>query len=291
VRRPRFELLVWSGLLCATQVAAAPTALTGAYRVGDLGTLDFNVQDGRSVGRYREGGVCGFAPDAPIVSGVFEGSVFVGTAVLCQIGQACEKVKTSPLLAVWHDDSLVASIKLDPSCSSPALTDHRLVFSIATGVPKTKGLDLRELYKTASDKLATGDFVAAREQFQRVLSQDDPTFALGARIGLGVAQVNLKDYGSAVDNLEKATALAQRLKANDVAAEASFNLACAQSQLGRKKDAIASARQAVILGRPGQFVEQLERDDDLSSIRPEPEFRKLVAEARLQRDPRRRSTK
>ena len=234
MRRPRLELLVWSGLLCATQVAAAPTALTGPYRVGDLGTLDFSVQDGRSVGRFKEGGVCAFSADAPIVSGVFEGSVFVGTAVLCQIGQSCEKTKTSPLLAVWHDDSLVASIKLDPSCSSPALTDHRLVFSVATGVPKTKSLDLRDLYKTASDKLAAGDFAAAREQFQRVLAQDDPTFALGARIGLGVAQVNLKDYGSAVENLEKATSLAQRLKANDVAAEASYNLACAPASSRRR---------------------------------------------------------
>ncbi len=291
MRWPRSILLVWSGLLCATQVAAAPTALTGLYRVGDLGTLDFAVQDGRSVGRFKEGGVCGFAPDAPIVSGVFEGSVFVGTAVLCQIGQSCEKTKTSPLLAVWHDDSLVASIKLESNCMSPALTDHRLVFSIATGVPKTKSLDLRELYKAASEKLELGEFVTAREQFQKVLSQDDPTFALGARIGLGVAQINLKEYSAAVDNLEKATSLAQRLKAYDVAAEASFNLACAQSQLGRKKEAIASARQAILLGKPGQFVDQLERDGDLALIRPEPEFRKLVAEARLQRDPRRRSNK
>ena len=48
---PRLRLLVWSGLLCATQAAAAPSALTGQYRVGDLGTLDFSLQDGRSIGR------------------------------------------------------------------------------------------------------------------------------------------------------------------------------------------------------------------------------------------------
>ncbi len=289
--QPRLRLLVWSGLLCATQAAAAPTALTGAYRVGDLGTLDFSQQEGRSIGRFREGGVCGFAPDAPIVNGVFEGSVFVGTAIICQIGQACDKNKTAPLLAVWHDDSLVASIKLDPNCSSPALTDHRLLFSIATGVPKTRLLDLKELYKAASDKLASGDYIAAREQFQRVLSQDDPTFALGARIGLGVAQVNLKEYAPAIENLEKATSLAQRLRANDVAAEASFNLACAQAQLGRKKEAIASVRQAVTWGKPGQYVDALERDDDLSSLRQDEDFRKLVAQARVQRDSHRRSNK
>ncbi len=288
---PRLRLLVWSGLLCATQAAAAPSALTGQYRVGDLGTLDFSLQDGRSIGRFKEGGVCGFAPDAPIVNGVFEGSVFVGTAVVCQIGQSCDKNKTAPLLAVWHDDSLVASIKLDSECSSPALTDHRLLFSIATGVPKTRSLDLKELYKAASDKLASGDFVAARDQFQRVLSQDDPTFALGARIGLGVAQVNLKDYGAAIENLEKATALAQRINARDVAAEASFNLACAQAQMGHKKEALGAVRQAVTWGKPGQYADALERDDDLSSLRQDEEFRKLVAQARVQRDSHRRSTK
>lgn len=289
--QPTLKLLVWGGLLYACSVTAAPTSLTGLYRVGELGTLDFSVQEGRSVGRFKEGGVCGFAPDTAIVSGVFEGSVFIGSAVLCQIGQACEKTKSAPLLAVWHDDALVASIKLSASCSSLALSDHRLVFSLATAVPKVKAPGLRELYKAASEKLSNGDFEAARDQFQRVLSQDDPTYALGARIGLGVAQVNLKDYGAAVDNLEKATNLAQRLKANDVAAEASFNLACAQAQLGRKKDAIASARQAVMLGKPGQYVDQLERDEDLSAIRDEPEFRKLAADARLQRDPRRRALK
>jgi tetratricopeptide (TPR) repeat protein len=252
--------------------------------VGDLGTLDFSIQqDGRSIGRFKEGGVCGFAPDATIVTGSFEGSVFVGTAVLCQIGQSCEKTKASPVLAVWHDDALVASIKLGANCTSPALSDHRLVFSMATGVPKTKSLDLKELYKAASEKLASGDFVAAREQFQRVLAQDDPTYALGARIGLGVAQVNLKDYGPAIENLEKATSLAQRLKALDIASDASFNLSCAQAQLGRKREAIAAARQAVTWGKPGQYIDSLEHDPDLESLRDDDEFRKLVTQAKSHR--------
>ena len=244
----RFKLLGWGGLLWAMQAAAAPTSLTGLYRVGDLGTLEFSQQDGRSVGRFKEGGVCSFAVDAPIVSGVFEGTVFVGTAVVCQVGPSCEKTKTSPLLAVWHDDALVGSVKLEANCSSPALTDHRLLFSVATAVVKVRGLELRELYNVASEKLSVGEFEAAREQFQKVLAADDPTYALGARIGLGVAQVNLKDYGPAIDNLEKATSLAQRLKAYEVAAEASFNLACAQSQLGHKKEALAAVKQAVTLG-------------------------------------------
>ncbi len=291
MRSWRMKLLVWSGVLCATHaVAAGPGPLTGLYRVSELGTVDFVVQDGRSIGRFKDGGVCGFAPDTPIVTGTFEGTVFVGSAVVCQAGPSCEKTKTVPFLGVWHDEGLVGSIKLDASCSSPALENHRLVFSLAGAAPKAaKTVDTKDLFNNASAKLNSGDFAGARDQFVRVLAQDDPTFALGARVGLGVAQVNLKEYASAMDNLEKASILAQRLKADEVAAEALFNLACAQAQLGLKRDAIGAARKAVSLGKPGQYVDQLEHDNDLASLRDDPEFRKLTAEARF--PPKRRPSK
>lgn len=274
--------LILGGLLCAMNVAAAPTHLTGLYRVGDLGTLDFVLQDGRSVGRFKDGGACTFAAETPVVSGVFEGSVFVGTVLICQTGASCEKTKKMPLLGIWHGDSLVASLKLEGSCASPALRNSRLVF-VPANAPKINALELKTQFDDASDKLANGDFAAARAGFQRVLSQDDPTLAIGARMGLGVAQVQLKEYEAAIENLDRATTLAMKLKDFNVASDASYNLACAQAQFGRKREALASLRQAVSLGAPGQFGEQLEKDQDLAPLRTEPEFRKVVAEAKSRR--------
>ncbi len=272
------------GLVCAMNIAAAPTNLTGLYRVGELGTLDFALQDGRSVGRFKEGGACAFAFDAPVVSGVFEGSVFVGTAMVCQTGSSCEKTKKMPLLGIWHAGSMVASLKLEGSCASPALRNNRLVFLPANvQVLKINALELKNQFVDASEKLANGEFASARAGFQRVLAQDDPTLAIGARMGLGVAQVQLKEYEAAIENLDNAAALALKLKDFNVASDASYNLACAQAQFGRKRDALASLRQAVSLGTPGQFGEQLEKDQDLAPLRAEPEFRKVVAEAKSRR--------
>ncbi len=57
-----------------------------------------------------------------------------------------------------------------------------------------------------------------------------------------------------------------------------YNLACAQARAGAKRDAIDSLATALELGLP--FAQQIERDDDLDSLRQEPEFAALLARVR-----------
>src|SRR5438270_7868006 len=126
--------LLFAAALVAGGARAATPTLTGLYRAGELGIIDMQaLEGGRMVGRYKGAGSCRFKPEIQVMSGVFEGDVFLGTVFVCQEGPSCEHEKTFPFLAVLHDGALAGDVKLDVGCSSPGLEGKRLNVGVATG--------------------------------------------------------------------------------------------------------------------------------------------------------------
>src|SRR5689334_1208360 len=118
--------LLFVAAFCATATFAATPTITGLYRASELGIVDMQTLEGRIVARYKGAGSCSFKPEIQVLSGVFEGDVFLGTVFVCQQGPSCEKEKTFPLLAVYHDGALAGDVRLDTGCFSPGLEGKRL---------------------------------------------------------------------------------------------------------------------------------------------------------------------
>jgi hypothetical protein len=271
------------------------------YSAGDLGVLDVASQDGRLSAHYRFGGNCALRSDLEVLTGSIEGGVFVGTVVLCQEGPSCAGQRSYPFLGVVREKSLAGVVKIDAGCMSPALVGRHLLLRPATTTeidearkagprPTPSGaakedasLRIKAALEEGQTKFQQGDYRAAREQFRLVLAYDDANWV--ALFGLGVAQTKLKDPSGAIENLAHAIGIAQKLRIDGkLLAQMHYNVACAQSQLGRRKDALSSLRQAVRQGGGVQFLDDMESDPDLTPIRQDPEFRRMLAEARGARE-------
>jgi hypothetical protein len=261
--------------------------LSGLYRVGEAGLLDFSTQGASVVGHALGGGACAFPAGLPVVTGGFEGSTFVGSVLLCQEGAGCNPQRTVPLVAFSRGDRLVALVKLDRGCSSPAVTDRRLLFRPATPEEVREAQGSRALGAATPDQLGieavkegrghleAGRFQQAREAFDVALRYDDRNYV--ALLGLGTSQVKLQEYDAALDNLQRAQDLARSDGAGDaVTAQVQYDLACVHARQHRKSEALRALAQAAALTGP-ELLDDLEHDPDLEPIRGEAEFRRLVS--------------
>jgi len=88
---------------------------------------------------------------------------------------------------------------------------------------------------------------------------------------LGYSRHNLQDYAGAAQAYEKAVALS-KVKNPTVL----YNLACAYARLTMKEKALASLLEAA--GAGFNQPASLENDSDLESIRPEPQFKTILAQ-------------
>lgn len=291
-------------LLCWSTAWGAP-GVAGLWSAGDLGLIEFSTSDGKVVGKLKRGGACSTRADVQVISGLFEGNVFVGTVLLCQVGPSCEPEKTYPFLAILHEGSLAGEVKLGTSCQSPALKLKRLNITVATAEEKlalrqetssaaqiaaAKPISKRELQEAvekalvqAQKKMKEGDFRAAAQSFERGISYAEDNWA--AHAGLGVAELNLKNTEKALASLQRALQLTKGVKVSDVElGDIHYNLACAQSRSGQRRDALASLTKAIKLLPQGTMAEQLDQDRDLDPLRTEAEFRRLLADARIARE-------
>lgn len=276
----------------------------GPFSAGDLGLLDFSTSsEGRIVGKFKKGGACNFRPDREVISGVFEGNVFVGTVMVCQEGPSCEPEHSYPFLGVWHELSLSGDVKLGSSCRSPGLDLKRLNITAATAEEKlqlrpetnsaaviTKPMNRRELQEAiekslllAQKKLKEGDYHAAAQSFERGISYSEENWA--AHAGLGVAQMGLKNTDKAIDEFQRALQLTRGIKIPDAQiGDLHYNLACALSRAGKNREALTALSKAVKLLAPGSLVDQLDQDHDLDPLRTEPDFRRMLGDARIARE-------
>ena len=164
--------------------AAAPTpVLSGLYSVGELGLVQFSMVDGKVVGKLKSSAQCIFPADTQVVSGVFEGSVFVGNVTLCQTGAGCAVQRSYPMLGVSHDDAIAGWIRLDAPCQSPALDGRSLFFRPATAEEKQKVASESSAAvvagKNKGDPAVQADEASTQHQDQQRLDAERGTNQLG----------------------------------------------------------------------------------------------------------------
>jgi hypothetical protein len=288
-------------LLFPFAAAATPTpVLSGLYSVGELGLVQFSVVDGRTVGKVKLSVECVFPPDTQVVTGVFEGGVFVGNVTLCQTGAGCPLQRTYPMLGVAHDDAVGGWIRLDAACQSPALDGRALFIRPATQEEKQKVAgdssaaalaqkqNNKEPAVLAVEAIAEGQrlvqdakFGPAREKFRQAMELDDVHWQ--AALGFGLTEVKLSHPERSLESFDKALALAQSHKAGPTdLAQIHYNRACAQVAMGEKKGAMVSLRTALKVGGVSNLIDQLTDDPDLNPLRTDAEFRTLLREAQAQ---------
>jgi len=302
---PAQRLLTLALLLGAASAGASPV-LSGIYQVGDLGLVEFSLQNGRVVGKYRGSGSCELGVGTEVVTGVFEGSVFVGTVVLCQDGAGCERQAGYPFLGIWHDDALSGRVKLHTGCTSSQLSGNVLHVAPASAEDKARLFgeasntaeqlaaknktrkqledEARAAIEEGVQKTGTGDYRGARDALTRGLAYFPDNW--NAHNALGVCQTHLGNPSDALTQLERALGLAQKEKAPaGKVAEIHYNTACALVALGKKKDALASLKAAVKAGGADDvLLDSLAHDPDLKALQDDAEFKVFYRDLRIARE-------
>lgn len=291
--------LVLAWVVASALAVAAPTpVLSGLYSVGELGLVDFQIADGKVIGKVKSPLQCDFPTDTAVVNGAFEGGVFVGTINLCQEGSSCPATRTYQMLGVFHDGAVSAWIHLDPGCSSPVLDRNTLYFRPATLEEKQRvlgsnsasavaqKLNKKELAVLAAEALAEGNrlladqkFGPAREKFKQSVEANESWEAL---LGLATAEIKLNRLKESMGYLDRALSVAQGVKANGMQiSQVHYNRACAETAMGDNKAALTSLRTAVKLGGAQLYLDALLSDPDLQKLRGDSEFRRFVADTQI----------
>lgn len=303
------QVTVAVAFFAATMALGATPTITGLYRAGDLGVVDMTTSEGRLVGRYKGTGNCKFKPEMQVVSGTFEGDVFLGTIFICQEGPSCEKEKAYPFLAVYHEGALAGDVKLDVGCASPGLEGRRLNIAVATADDRVmisqdadnsassiagKNANKKELERLAKEssqqgqiKMSERNFTAARNAFERAITYDDSDWKTWSF--LSQAELKLNNTAKALESIQKAVLAAPKSKTrltDQEMGELFYNQSCAQSRNAKKREAISSLRNALKVGDLASLVPSAQQDPDLDGIREEPEFKRVLADAKARKDRR-----
>lgn len=280
--------------------AAAPQELlSGVYSAGELGVLEFGAQDGKVQGKVQHSPHCQFAPGKPIVAGAIEGGVFLGSVTVCQSGANCARERTYPFLAVFHQGALSGHIRFERGCNSPAVKTEWLTLRPAKPEDSQKPTDVLPGNEGEKSEQATQAFnqgqrfiqdqkyARAREQFQQALALGNTRWE--AFMGYGLTEVKLGHPQEAMISFDKALTEAHAAKASPSSfAQVHYNRACAQVAMGNAEEALASLRTALKIGGPSDLIEALTDDPDLNPIRTDPDFKRLVSEALLQHNRKKR---
>ncbi len=294
-----------------TATAHASPSLQGMFRAGELGVVDVTTSnEGRLVARYKGVGKCPFKPEMQVLSGTFEGDVFLGTVFICQQGPSCEPEKAFPFFAVYHEGALAGDVKLDTGCNSPGLEGRRLNVAVATAedrllishddssaasiAGKNATQNKKELEKSAKDastlgqlKMKESNFTAARTAFERAISYDDMDW----RTWSYLSQVELKlgNVAKGLECIQKAMLVAPKSKTkltDQDLGELFYNQACAQSRNGKKKEALSALRNAFRVGDVHSLLEAAQADTDLDLLREDADFKKVLNDAKQKKDKR-----
>jgi tetratricopeptide (TPR) repeat protein len=244
-----------------------------------------------------------------VLSGTFEGDVFLGTVFICQVGPSCETEKAFPFFAVYHGGALAGDVKLDVGCSSPGLEGRRLNVAVASPEDRLlisqdsensassiagknsnrKELEARarEAFNAGQLKIKENNFSAARTALERSISYDDGDWKTWML--LGQVELKLGNAAKGLECLQKAILAARPPKARLTDQELGdlfYNHACAQARNGKKKDAITSLRSAFRVGDLAELIANAQEDPDLDALREEPDFKKVLADAKAKKDKR-----
>ncbi|MCY1076976.1 TPR end-of-group domain-containing protein [Archangium lansingense] len=252
----------------AALVAAAPGAAAraqsvpqGSYQADVLGRVELSAEHERLVAYASDGGPCRFKPQSRVLEGQLKGGVLVGQLTLCLQGASCPAVDTLPILALYspEDRSLTAYVRPRAGCLAPVLGAAGLLVlnpaqAVSEQAPVRNGTSAVARLRTekrnagaAKAALERGNrLLGAKEwsgsaaEFEQSITHDDRNWV--AFFGLGTAWLMRGQTADAIDALTRARAL------NPRESSIHYNLACAYSRLGDKKQALANLGQAVKLG-------------------------------------------
>jgi tetratricopeptide (TPR) repeat protein len=250
----------------AALIAAAPGAATtaqpvpqGSYQADALGRVELSAEHERLVAHAADGGPCRFKPQSRVLEGQLQGGVLVGQLTLCLEGASCPPVGTLPILALYNpeDRSLTAYVRPQEGCQAPGLGKGGVLVlqpAQAAQAPVRGGPSAVARLRTekrnpeaAKEALERGNrLLGAKEwsgsaaEFERSITHDDRNWV--AFFGLGTAWLMRGQAYEAIDALNRARSI------NPRESSIHYNLACAHSRLGDKKQALAHLGVAVKLG-------------------------------------------
>ncbi len=253
-------------LLAASNAAASPS-LRGAFR-GEIGTVEFEAEDGRVKARALQG-PCGFDPSRVILDAQFEGTVLVGRIFLCQQGPQCGE-DSFPFLGFYNADdrALSAYVKLSEGCTSPALKDNRFSLraipaedpgagsaaEIAKRNSNPKQAEQLALaaFTTAGKLFENEDYAAAKQQFLRAVSYYDKS--ADAFLGLGACEFYLGNMSAAIEAYQRSLAI------DGENSYTHYNLAVAYARLKKSELALEALQKAANHGFPEPDLVRREKE-------------------------------
>jgi hypothetical protein len=289
-------LTVLAGPLCAS---AAPS-LKGIYKASNLGLLDVGVSGGRVVGKFRTSGQCNYSVDEEVLTGKFEGNVFIGNVLVCQTGEGCSGAsKLYPFLAIYSGKALVGEVALPEGCTSQGLSDgRRFVLEEATAEEKQQALEPakpvsdkipRNANKREREAIAEREFRAASDHFNKgryKLAADGFEVAVAANeawglpvMMLGVCKVKLQKWKEGKALIDKGLKMSGKTVSPELRALANYSLAVVADANGQRGDAFALMKSAVgLTSEPGAMVTELKKDPDLSGFRSDAQYKQFLAD-------------
>jgi tetratricopeptide (TPR) repeat protein len=265
----------WIGLVAALWGGtglAGPPVLKGTYQVNELGLLDFKTQGDTVTATWMVGGRCVFSPADTIIEGTFEGSVLVGVLKTCAEPPSCGQLVSIPFLGTFSGGVMTAFVEPPRGCTTPGVQGP-LTF--------TPTNDTRFVTGAAYLQREPPDLELAIAILRPAAAKPDGTLDalgdFGVLYALGAALSQKGEFTEARSVLLRA--LKTGAPPATQRADVLFNLACVEANLISKVptaegEAIEHLREALRLGKPGQFRSDFLKDD-LAPLRGNPEFRKL----------------
>ncbi|MGE6759543.1 hypothetical protein ACQKGO_16095 [Corallococcus interemptor] len=255
--------------------------MNSSYQADAFGPIELRSDGEHLVGTAPAGGPCQRQDAGPILTGDFQGNVFLGEITLCQSGDTCTPSRSFPVMLVYNveERALGGVVRLEDDCESPALPKNRMlvfreasqgasVTPVPTSAPEQRQaqapapappsggaaqvaaqrrlepLDVAATLKQGQALLVQNNPIGASQQFQLVLSQEREKNNAWALTGMGVAHYLRKQHPEALKYLEQARSAGSGL----ARAEAFFWTACVKRAAQESGFAQLALRQAVQAG-------------------------------------------
>ena len=293
-------LVVLLGPMCAT---AAP-AFKGIFKAAQLGLLEISNSGGRMVGKFRTGGSCNFGVDDEVLSGSFEGNVFVGMISLCQSGAGCTgSTRTYPLMAFYSGKELSGEVPLPDGCQSAGLIDgHRFTLEEATAEQKAQAAQpartfpdkippkatkkekeaiAAAAFKSGSDHFNKGRYLLAASDFELAIAAGDESWT--PVMMLGVCKVKVRKWKEGKTLIDKGLKMGGKVVPVELRALAGYALAVVAEGTGQRGEAWGLLQKAVALtNAPSAMLSEIKNDPDLRDLRGDPAYQKFYEELEKQ---------
>ncbi|NOK18028.1 hypothetical protein [Corallococcus carmarthensis] len=279
---PPTSTLALAAVVClASGFAWAGPQLNSTYQADAFGPIELRSDGEHLLGTAPAGGPCQRPVAEQILTGDFQGNVFLGEITLCQTGDTCTPSRSFPVMLVYNveERALGGVVKLEDDCESPALPKNRMLVLRATdqgaaltppvaapapeqrqaqAVPppppsggaaqvaaqrRLEPVDVAATLKLGQSLLAQNP-IAASQQFQLVLAQEKEKNNAWALTGMGVAHYLRKQHPEALRFLEQARSVGS----GAARAEAFFWTACVKRTAQESRLAQEALRRALAEG-------------------------------------------